>query len=215
MLSNILKSATNSVPPEFIASAFSGSSATSRTSYSQPIPSGSVGDDLFIVAADNGSPDWAALSGWTLVAQYSAASLVNRFALYHKKATAASESNVTVTANGSQLVSGVCLRFRHVANCVYGELRNGGASAGAPLATTGITINKNNSLLIMIFVIGEASRSFSTPSASTVLFRDSDATSPSIGIFSKPVNAGTNVQGSSSLSTSSTNVNRILIGLEP
>jgi hypothetical protein len=192
----------------FVGYAFSGSFASS-SSYSQPIPNGLAGDDLFICAAHNAITArlWSMDASWTLVGQLTTSN--NRLGVFHKKATTASESNAIVSINGTPTVAGVCLRFRGAASYIGGSM-----SASATSTSTATSINMTSSgLLFCVYAAGTSSRLFGAPSGFSTLFIDSNNTPPSFGVFAKDVLSGSTGDVSSTYTGGISITNAIQIGL--
>lgn len=202
MLATLLKS---KVVPQVISigSSFSGSSS-SRSSFSQPIPSGAISDKLFIVAGTNDTTTFLTPSGWTFVESD------NRSAIFQKTASAASESNVTVSCSSSEFIAGVALRFRNTSTTTIGTMV--AASSVNSITASSITM-PSAGMLLGIFVSGGSSRTFSTPTGFDLLFQDDDALQPTIAVFTKYVGSGStgSVTGTSAGSTSV--LNAVLLGL--
>jgi hypothetical protein len=187
MLAGRLKGAAQSAFPFLAAQSFSGSFGVGVTSYDQPIPTGEIGDYLFISCGGSATiQTMNTPSGWTLVTTLSTSN-GRRQTVFFKEATTTSESDINITSASSQsYIAGLCLRYRNASGYIAGTTV---AVSGTSVSVPEITMTSKG-ILLLSSMAGAASRVPSLPSGFDVVFEDSDGTQPSFGVYQKIADSG-------------------------
>lgn len=153
--------------------------AANPTTLSLPVPSGAIGD-LLLLHVDHryDATAYPTISGWTLL-DGTASTTVNGQAIYWKVATAASESNVSVSigtsgANGRS--GGVIHRYSGVDTSAAPQITTAvGTTTASAVTATGVTTTVANSWIVT-FMGYYGTGTIANPSGMTANYASANAT---------------------------------------
>ena len=199
------------LPPIEYRSQASTSNSGTGASLTITKPSNTASGDLMVavMAHSSGTGTWTGDTGWTEAAEFTSDDPHLRIA--YKVAGGSEGASYTFTcSSSSRLLSGTILAYKYAIWDTQGTF----ASATGPLVAPQITVAVDNSILIAAYAATNTGQTATTPSGMSVQKIDSDANSPSYGIFDEAVDAGATGTRSSSLGGTTNNAG-IIFAIKP
>lgn len=186
--------------------------APSTTSLVITKPTGTVSGDLMIAvmsrSSGSGSRTWSPPAGWTQVLG-TVASASPSMGIAYRIAGASEGANYTFTFSNTANLAGDIITYRGANYDAIGTVSTDSAN---PITATAVTVASG--LLLAVYMSDAASVTLSTPSGFSAVDANSDATAPSLAIFSKLVSSGSSGTVDST-QTGGGVFNSILLSIKP